>query len=289
MYASKIFTTCLFALLFTGCGEGESDPSDPNNPNAPRTACNSDADCTANQLCSAPNGLTSAESALTAEECNTLCPHACQQPERGGPLCVDVCIDACLEDRVPYCDECADTCTGDECFEACESDCLQRSGGGANPEPAPAAGSGTCINQPSAPDEPDPEPAAQLAWAGTWLVSVNYNVSCAVAFGSPNRGTAAFSVSGTMSGANNSLSMRFEPDFDMSGSGSGDRLLLSGQFAAQDDTGNIAARLSTDNNVTIRLTEITDANTASGTISGSFASRFGSICSILDGTVTFER
>jgi hypothetical protein len=132
---------------------------------------------------------------------------------------------------------------------------------------------------------------AGMDWKGTWNAQLVYTTNCDIGFGQIKTGmwdqtnTIQLSDNG-----NGGLMAEFPNDanYQMSGTGS-TTLTLTGQYPAKDDGGGTASTGQSDNNVTIKLDTIANANSASGTVTGTYAGQFGQSCTIADGTATFTR
>ena len=133
--------------------------------------------------------------------------------------------------------------------------------------------------------------SAAMSWAGTWSVELAYDVSCDVGFGNIKHATIDQTDSVEITGDNGSLTLTLD-NFEMTGIGHDDSLTLSGDYPVHDEQDHPAGidTPESPNNVTIKLTTVSDANDAAGSVSGSFTSRFGNDCTIDDGgQATFTR
>lgn len=153
----------------------------------------------------------------------------------------------------------------------------------------------TCVEEASveacgAPPGAAPAPAAQVAitWAGTWNVQVNYEADCDVGMGNMARGAQDFTVAVVLSGPNDTLEAN-ATGYVMRGTGGGAGLTLSGQFPIRDHKGNVAANVTKNNNVTLKITQLTSTQSASGVIEGAFNGNFGFKCKVKNGQVALTR
>lgn len=131
----------------------------------------------------------------------------------------------------------------------------------------------------------DEEPPLVVSWAGTWTVSVAYNVTCDAA-GSERTMDSSGTWAMTLTGPNSDLEGETSGFYYVDGSGRETRLLLSGAFPLK-GTDNQDA-ITTGAAIAFAV-EASDENTATGTISGSYESGFGLDCTINSGTATFAR
>jgi hypothetical protein len=95
----------------------------------------------------------------------------------------------------------------------------------------------------------------------------------------------------TISGSNSMLTGELMPamTYDMTGLGSDSMLTLNGPFPFVDsDTGDTAGA-SGKNQGTISIDSVMGTNKATGTLSGSWSSGFGSDCTPKNGVITMSR
>lgn len=258
--------------------------------------------------------------------CGELCDYFCE----GNAACRSACIPECQADRdgttppptppptpvdppVPpgtTCESfCTDECEGvppsmcfDPCMDACEgnTDGFEDDQPGTPGTPPPTA-QGVC--RPSAPPQNPPptdpgpsdpapvDPPADMNWIGTWSFEVTYTANCRLSVATQPPSAKNYFTTGRLTGSNADITASFENNtFRMAGNGNNARMILSGSFPARDHRDNTATQVERDNNIDIRITEIVDANTARGTISGSYDTRGGVSCEIADGgTVEITR
>lgn len=137
-------------------------------------------------------------------------------------------------------------------------------------------------------DNSDDGSGTNIDWTGTWTVDLDYDVTCEVG-PDEEEGSNQHSHTIELTGSNSSLSMRLD-NYEMSGTGDSESLRLNGDFPVRDYMGEPAGINSTQypNNVSFTIDEITDADNASGTMSGDFEGEYGS-CTIENGQATFSR
>lgn len=164
--------------------------------------------------------------------------------------------------------------------------------GGSSSTSATAAGPGstgaTTGSSPSGPSSTGSGPAA-ISWEGTWSAHLQYSVDCDYSFG--NIKHADVDLTNTMvldSNGNGGLTADIM-GYPMSGTGNATSLSLSGQYPMQDEGGNIASNVQSENNITFNVTSVIDDNHAGGAVSGKFDGNFGQHCTVTKGTTTLSR
>jgi hypothetical protein len=133
-----------------------------------------------------------------------------------------------------------------------------------------------------------PAPQIAITWAGTWNVQVKYQAECDVGMGSLAHGEQDFTAAVALSGPNDNLQAD-AAGYVMRGTGDGATLTLSGQFPVRDHKGNQASNVAKTNNVTLKVTQVTSSNSATGSIEGAFTGKFGFKCKVKDGVATLTR
>lgn len=267
----------LFTLVLgVGCnipgGGGGTSNSPPdlassNNNNPIGKTCTGDSECGAGYFCD----ISSGPGPGPGPECTPDRP--CTELE-----CEGICL--AMGEFDPMTGMASQACVTD-----CTSNGLCCSGSG-----PPGTPSGTCAKSSSPAPQDMATPATPIKWAGTWNATVTYDVGCDVV-GNVSSSNQSHTLTIQITGNNDSLSATptaptsaFEP---MTGTGNDSGLTLSGHFPFRDNTGNIVT--TTNNSVTIKLTSVASTNSASGTLEGTAKNRFGSSCTISNGTISFSR
>ena len=288
-------------VLVAGCSSGGGD-AESDGGVVENQGCQRDSDCSGGRLCVVGQGLEVAASALTQAQCLEGCNGNCE----GDPQCLAACADLCED---PSCDNiCGTVCQGDAgCEQACRIDCEASENGGAGGGPpiggaggggaggsGGSGGSGGGQVQPMGvcrsptpeatpdPDEETPDPPADLAWAGTWSTHVVYDVACDYGFNNIKRGHQDFRVTLQISGANGNLTADVD-GYTLTGNGNGRRMTLTGPFPARDFDGDITSNVDRENQISLVIDTVEDANTARGAIEGAFKGQFGADCTINGG------
>jgi hypothetical protein len=258
----------------------------------------------------------------------TDCPAICQETCDGDPGCIVTCVPECQADLggggggggddggggdgggggggpVDACEAaCSAGCSMQAdpaaCFTACSAACEDgpddggdTTGGGGGGTPSGVCRAVPSTTDPITPPDEDttPTPDPDMNWIGTWTFEVKYTANCAFSVATQPPSAKDYFVTGTLTGTNASVTASFDGgNFQMTGTGNNARLLLAGQFPARDHRDNVATRTTADNNVDIRITNIVSANSANGTIAGSYDTSGGISCTIADGgTVELSR
>jgi hypothetical protein len=255
-----------FLLLVAACSAGTTNgTTNPSPSNVVGKSCTSNGDCGAGYVCdtgsSSPNPPTcTPDRACTPKECEGFCLGEGQ----------------------------IDPNTG-QASQACVDDCTQNSqccSGGPSGPP-----SGKCAVAPSSTNDggtnPTPTP---ITWAGTWNTTVAYDVACDYA-GNVKKAHHEHTLTMKISGPNSSLEAA--PDVPnsgyspLSGTGNDSGATLSGQFPFRDASGQIVS--ASGNSSTLKLTDVANANAASGSFQGQASDRFGAKCTVSGGTVSISR
>jgi hypothetical protein len=134
-----------------------------------------------------------------------------------------------------------------------------------------------------------PGTSKPLAWAGTWDAQIDYSVSCDQGFGQIKTASYQSTFTVNLTGANTALQAQTDVNYYMSGTGNDSRLTLNGAFPLKGSDNQKGSTRDDESDLTVRLTTITDANNASGTLGGTFKSGFGWDCTVTSGTAKFNR
>lgn len=297
-YDSRCLVAALAGVTLVACGgTGGTGTS---------TGCSSDSDCAANEYCDVTG---SSAAPLIDPECVFDCQMGCAP---GDMSCGLACFESCGDGTETCGDICDVVCSPGPgvppdaiCVQGCVPDCEAHRG----PQPMPDAGTqppptdpgtsdhGVCRVRPTPPGTDAgapvghdagtmPPPPAPIDWTGTWNLHVHYTSVCQwSSLGAERRTDQDYTVTARLSGSNSDLTAVVAGDtgYTMTGTGNDTRLTLSGQFPGRDDNGNSASRVMRENNVTISIDEVTDANGARGGISGSYETSAGVSCDIASG------
>lgn len=150
-------------------------------------------------------------------------------------------------------------------------------GGGTDGEPG---------DDPPGDEQPNNE---TIAWAGTWDAAMEYGVRCDHGFGNMQSASYTTSFTVALTGQNSALEAQIDVNYFMAGTGSASKLDLSGTFPLKGADNQKASTRESETDLTIRLDKVTNKNSATGTISGTFKSGFGNPCEVQSGTVSFTR
>jgi hypothetical protein len=290
----------LSALLaaLSACGSSSGTPSTP-----PGGGCTSDAQCASNQYCDF--------SGAPGRSTQPLLDPACFGPCMAERMCADFscandCAESCGATCTDFCNElCFDGAAVDsQCFADCVPDCEADRGSSPPPPPPPPPGDagtppsnppqGVCRARETPPPPADggtTEPPRPIDWTGTWSVRATYPVVCRwSSAGAPNEANLDFTVTARLTGSNSDLTADFSGQYTMTGTGNDSRLTLSGQFPGRDHRNQTATQVMRDNQVTVSIDEVVDANRARGRIEGNYETSGGISCVIQSGgTVELTR
>ncbi len=292
------------ALCGTLIACGEDDGGSGTSGTTDKTSCFSDADCSTGYAC-----VRKSSSALS------------QHPRVGAlaldPMCFDLCEAACMGSGQ------GEAACNAQCTQACDvpdqgtgggpsgsgGDSMTSGGGptgtGGDSEEPPAE-SGVCEAMPGStggstgtggtPNGTGGEPAGtggsdtapDMVWAGTWSVSLDYDARCDVV-GNISTKHQSHTLTVVLDGANPALTLT-SGNFEMTGLGSNAKLTLNGTLPVRTATDKDANTLSSDTKLSLELDQITSADEATGSISGSYRSTgFSGDCTVENGSITFSR
>ena len=131
--------------------------------------------------------------------------------------------------------------------------------------------------------------ARPLSWPGTWNVHLTFAIDCDYGLGNVKHANSDQTNPMTITDNGQGGLAADVTGYALAGTGSPTSLTLSGQYPAVDDTKAIADDVQADDNVTLEVGTVTDANHASGTFSGMFNGQFGETCTISQGVAAFSR
>lgn len=130
--------------------------------------------------------------------------------------------------------------------------------------------------------------AQAMDWSGTWDVQLDYGVDCDYGLGNVKHGDLSFSNTMTLTVSGGSVTADIM-GYQMEGTGGDDRLKLNGQYPVRDENQSVAGDVDASNNITLDIDTILDADSAKGTISGTFDGQFGATCTISNGQAALSR
>ncbi|MEZ4265331.1 MAG: hypothetical protein R3F39_03045 [Myxococcota bacterium] len=280
------FSVIALSLAAVGCDDGGSGSADTKSDTSSASAnnCNSNSDCGSGQVCS--GGAAKAD----GFDCKGECAQACATP--GAPAdCASACDAACVQACVNDCDfDCSDAADPAACVSACTSAC----GGGGGVVVTPPGGadatngnsfSGKCVAS-------TVKPPVDVTWAGTWTMKATYTAKCKSFSNNQSKTYTDEIFIIKLSGANGDLKAESGQGtaLEMTGAGNNTMLNLTGPFAMKDARGETAEFLQRkDNNTTISVTSVTDANNASGTLKSTWRAPAAWDCTVEGGTFTLAR
>jgi hypothetical protein len=127
-----------------------------------------------------------------------------------------------------------------------------------------------------------------MQWAGNWNVDLSYTASCDT-YGNISSKSQSHSLTVQLSGSNDAITLT-TGNHRMSGFGSNSGLTVNGTFPVRTASDKDANTMQNDTKITIKLTSVQSAGSASGTIEGTYyAAGFSGKCTVQNGTATFSR
>lgn len=128
-----------------------------------------------------------------------------------------------------------------------------------------------------------------MDWSGNWSVTLDYGVDCDYNFGNvkhaDNHQTNTMSVTADGNGGVDAE----VNGYPMSGTAKATSMTLSGTYPVQDEGQSTAGDVDADTKITLKITTVTDADNAKGSIEGVFQGQFGATCTISNGKAVLSR
>lgn len=293
-------------VALTACGGGSGGGGSSGT-----TSCSTNADCGQGSVCDfSGSGTTSAalpglRTAAVDAECYQDCEGACLAAGVPAPTCTNDCTNLCSDGMMPPvpgdptepsdpggpsnpADPGEPSDPGDPSGEPQPRQGVCRvvdvGGSGGADGSGGSEGSGGSDSGTGGSGSEDPA----VEWAGNWNVDLSYTANCDN-FGNLSSKNQSHSLTVQLSGGNDALTLT-TGNHQMAGFGSNSGLTLNGTFPVRTTSDKDANTMKDDTKITIKLTSVQSASSASGTIEGTYyASGFSAKCTVQDGTATFSR